>query len=235
MASLITARTPVEAWVSAGSYILANGPVFNLIAEIGNPLDFDLHALRSLDGERESHGAESVSNVINTIFPRKTWINSDGDRTKFYDRYAHIFNVLRKRDPSSWGTYFARMTAFGKDRHNQLEEIITKLNGWKNNPQAALYLHISSRDLDSPRPLRAPCLQYVEFLCPTRDSISLCAVYRNHDFFNKALGNYLGLALLLAYVGEATKRKVDTLTCHSAHAYFDGTKENFDKLISVHK
>lgn len=220
--------------MSAGRHMLSNGPDFNLIAEIGSPLDFELNVLRSLDGVRKSLGAESVSNVSNTIFPGKTWANSGGDRTKFYERYSRIFQILHKRAPSSWGTYFARMTSFGEDRHNQLEEIITKLNCWKNNPQAALYLHISSRDLDAPRPLRAPCLQYVEFLCPTKDSISLLAVYRNHDFFNKALGNYLGLAMLLSYVADATKRKVNTLTCHSAHAYFDGTKENFEKLIASH-
>lgn len=220
--------------MSAGRYMLSNGPIFNLIAEIGSPLDFDMNALRSLEGARKSLGVESISNVVNTIFPGKTWANSGRDRAVFYDRYSRIFQILHRRDPSSWGTYFARMTSFGENRHNQLEEIITKLNGWKNNPQAALYLHISSRDLDTPRPLRAPCLQYVGFLCPTKDSISLLAVYRNHDFFNKALGNYLGLSLLLSYVAEATKRKVNALTCHSAHAYFDGTKDNFEKLIATH-
>jgi hypothetical protein len=234
VANLITAPNPVAAWVAASNFLVDKHEAFNLVIEIQHPLDFDLSEIRRLDGGRSKLGADAITNVVNTIFPQKTWDNSGGNRAVFYARYAKAFKVLHAKDPSSWGTYFSRMTAFGPKQHNQLEEIIEKLKTWKNNPHAALYLHISSRDLDSPRPLRAPCLQYIGFLCPNKNAISLLAVYRNHDFFNKALGNYLGLALLLSYVATATGRNADALTCHSAHAYFDSTKSTFKNLIALH-
>ncbi len=44
-------------------------------------------------------------------------------------------------------------------------------------------------------------------------------VYRNHDFFNKALGNFIALGQLLKFIADASGKTAGRLICHSVHAY----------------
>jgi hypothetical protein len=53
------------------------------------------------------------------------------------------------------------------------------------------------------------------------DVIDLVAVYRNHDFLKKALGNYIGLGQLLQFIAAESDKKPGRVVCHSVHAYCD--------------
>jgi thymidylate synthase len=62
-------------------------------------------------------------------------------------------------------------------------------------------------------------LQFVEITAPTSEELDLIAVYRNHDFIEKALGNFVGLARLLRFICRSTNNAVGSVICHSIHAY----------------
>ena len=227
MTEFVKGDTVLNAWQQGVDLLLQKrgSEVFNLVTTIGQPTileqswfnDFNPAALC---GKK----AASLSGVANTIFPRK-YLDCTGSREMLYGRYlaAHQRKSLHKSS-ASWGTYFERMISFGDNQSNQLESVIEKLNEWKHNHKSALYIHLSAADVDSPQIMGAPCLQYLGVLCPDPRTVSLLAVYRNHDFFSKALGNFIGLGQLLQFIGRETNRKPDWLTCHSAHADFGGAR-----------
>lgn len=49
--------------------------------------------------------------------------------------------------------------------------------------------------------------------------LDLVVVYRNHDFFNKALGNFIALGQLLRFIAVESGKTPGNLICHSVHAY----------------
>src|SRR5690606_1657268 len=107
------------------------------------------------------------------------------------------------------------------------------LLNWKVTYRAALIMHISSSETDNLRPLGGPCLQYLQLNCPTSEQVDLLAVYRNHDYCNKVLGNYFGLSRTLAFICGQTGRQVGDVTCSSAHAYFQASMKKQKPLARL--
>lgn len=227
MTYTIYGTTPLDAWLKGGRLLLDNGNVFNLITTIENPTSIDPMWFDQFSPSRIHTDLATLSDVATTIFPYK-YAGKGLSRNALYQRYRAAHTRARTLHPKRgrlWGTYFERMTYFGDNEINQLERIILALTTWKNTPSSALVMHTSSADYDSLRPLGAPCLQFIEFLCPDPQTVSLLAVYRNHDFFGKVLGNFIGLGQLLKFVCDETNKTPGTLVCHSAHAYFDSKKD----------
>ena len=84
------------------------------------------------------------------------------------------------------------------------------------------------------RPRGGPCLNYLALQIEPGEprTISLLAVYRNHDVVERAYGNFLGLGWLLGFLCGETNSAVGQLTCLSAHAYID---RSIDALRAVLK
>jgi hypothetical protein len=224
------AATPVEAWKQATAHLIAsNREAFNVGLQF--PADAASEdALRDFDPRTVlGSGFDIARDVANTIFPSKSWAKT-GVRTEFYRRYLAA-NARRRH--GRWGTYFQRMISFGPNSVNQLEGLINALNTWRTSPKAALYCHLSAATVDNPRPLGAPCLQYVQFCCPDRRTLALTAIYRNHDYCNKVLGNLIGLARLLSFVAAQTNRTATYVTVLSVHAYFDTSVRNQKRLARL--
>lgn len=229
MSILFEQPTCVDAWKDVSQYLLNHGPeAYNILVSITNPIQFDQSWLARFNPRDVNPKGDRIRDVINTIFPQKTRSNSS-DRNSFYERYKRANQRSHRR---SWGSYFGRLISFGVKNKNQIEAVITALNNWTNNPHAALTVHLSSPETDSIRPLGAPCWHYGEFLCPDSQTIELVAVYRNHDYFNKALGNFIGLSRLLSFVCQETSRNPGRLVCHSVHAYYHSTKHDFKSLLA---
>jgi hypothetical protein len=51
--------------------------------------------------------------------------------------------------------------------------------------------------------------------------VSLTAIYRNHYYIEKLLGNLIGLGQLLQYVATETQLSIGALTVLSTHALID--------------
>lgn len=235
MVHCVSGDTPLEAWRQGAQLLINSGPVFNLITIVTNPTVLHANLKTDFNPANFKPGIQTTSEVATTIFPY-TYLGRNYTRQELYQRYIMRHDRARTMHPQRgrlWGTYFDRMIRFGSNNINQLERVISALENWQNNPSSALVIHTSSADTDHPRPLGAPCLQFIELLCPNPQTISLLAVYRNHDFFGKVLGNFIGLGQLLNFICHETNRTPGTLVCHSAHAYFNTTKTNFKSLVQL--
>ena len=223
----------VEAWKAAAELLVRDGDRFNLAIHISDPISSDEAEAAKYCHRRVSPGiAKSVYDVANTIFPAAGPLHS-GDLHRFFSYYQRVYERGQRRHPQAWGTYFLRLVAFGRGRENQLRKAIEGLTTWNVRPRAAFVLHLSSSDLDNPRLRGAPCWQYAQFIRNGDDMLSLSAVYRSHDYFQKALGNFFGLTRLLRFVCEHSGMKPGTLTCLSTYASLQNQQSKTRQLIGI--
>jgi thymidylate synthase len=108
---------------------------------------------------------------------------------------------------------------------NQLETAIEKMNRWPRSSRTGLVFHLSAPTLDAPRTRGGPCLQFIELLWHGNGTVDLAAVYRNHDFIDKALGNFVGLADLQQFICGETGKTPGNLVCHSMHAFVSNQRD----------
>jgi thymidylate synthase len=220
MVATARGNTIISAW-KAASKIVLDAPdhrIRNLITEIGNPLEWDSAWLKQYD-PKVVGGDDRLSVVAKVLFPSSSR-QSFETREEYYARWKAILSRARKSRAlhTSWGsTYFERLLSLdGSD--NQIERMIHALTKWQRK-EAALVAHLSAPAKDHLKPIGSPCLQFIEVLWGADDAIDLVAVYRNHDYLNKALGNFLGLARLLAFIAKESNKEPGKIICHSVHAF----------------
>ena len=107
---------------------------------------------------------------------------------------------------------------------NQLWDIVERL---RNDEVRALNkfelsLFDPVRDVDN-SPYGGQCLSFMSFkVVPGAErTLTLTAMYRNHFYIEKLLGNLIGLGRLMAFVGRETDLQVGALTVISTHAEID--------------
>lgn len=223
MATLINGTTCYDAWHNASTHIInhPNGEDTNIVVTISNPCDFtNLQTWITNHNPKNAHRhGDNIRQVINTIFPYhlKSYFTN---RQDLYNKYGGVFSKSRNK---KWGTYFQRLISFGKGFNttfpNQLEKAITALGG--NSPQRFfITLHLTASNIESNvRPLGSPCWQFGELIKNSQGHIDFVVVYRNHDYFNKALGNFIGLAKLLEFVCNESHQTPGEIIVHSIHGY----------------
>ena len=228
---IVKASNVVEAWKSAAELLVRDGDRFNLNLHITDPTSLNEADIAPFCHRRVSPEiSKSVYDVANTIFPAtSTW--HSGDLRHFFSHYQNVYERGQRRHPHAWGTYFLRLIAFGRGKENQLGKAIEGLSNWRSKPRAAFVLHLSSTELDNPRTRGAPCWQYAQFIRSGADVLSLSAVYRSHDYFQKALGNFVGLTRLLRFVCERSNMKPGTLTCLSTFASLQNHQTKTRQLL----
>lgn len=226
----------VEAWQNAVKTICTGGTgIFNLFIEIENPTAFPQQWLIDYNPQSVGRDNDNISNVINTVFPYRLWSRCQ-NRNEFYRRFKEINarSMTRSRYRSAWGTYFQRMVDFRNDEGtNQLETAIEKLQSWNVRSKTGLVFHLSSPEIDKPRTRGAPCWHFGELLWKPDDLIDFVVVYRNHDYFNKALGNFIALGQLLNFICTQSGKTPGSLICHSVHAYSGATKGKVLQLANL--
>lgn len=236
MVAVINGDDALEAWQAGARHLADVREAFNLVTVVERPTEIRDEWFRAFDPRRINADVQRLSDVVTTIFPYKFAGRGYG-RSELYARYKNVHNRAKKMHSGtkrSWGTYFGRMIGFGAKEVNQLETAIESIQGWTKNHKAALVIHTSSAETDSLKKLLGnPCLQYVELLCPDANTISLLAVYRNHDYFEKVLGNFIGLGQLLKFICDETNRNPGQLVCHSAHAYYESSKAKLVQLAKL--
>jgi len=224
------------AWRKAVEYLVAHDhEAFNLLVGVTNPTLLRPSWLTEFDPRSIAANHDCIRDVVNTIFPYRTQTRF-ATRSGFYAHYLEAHDKARHfvRNRGAWGTYFERLIAFGSDPAvNQLELVISKLAGWNRRATAALVLHPSSPTLDSPRTRGGPCWHFGELVWHPGDIIDLVVVYRNHDYFNKTLGNFIALGQLLKFICDAAGKTPGALICHSVHAYFDASRSAMLQLAKL--
>lgn len=232
---LVSGDTCLDAW-KAGCELVVDGYRGTMITVVERPIYFEDDWLVKYNPKHFYHPGSVLSDVINTIFPFKIW-NKVGSREELYRHYLRVnarSSRIGAKKNARWGTYFGRMIDFGAGNINQIEDIINVLEAETRHFHVFNPIHISSADYDSLKNrLGNPCLQYVQFLQPEKGIIDIMVVYRNHDFFNKALGNYIGLGMLLGYVCQEAGKVPGKLICSSAAVYSDASKITLREIAKI--
>jgi thymidylate synthase len=221
----VTGVTALDAWRQGVQAVLTEGECFNLFTTVEQPAVFDLAWLQTHSPRRRGLIGDDLREVIKTIFPYDLALRM-ADRPVLYSEYLrHHDRAMRfVRNRGTWGTYFERLVRFpDHPETNQLETVINKLSTWPKRSATSMVFHLSTPARDTPRTRGGPCWQFGEIIWHPGDRLDLVAVYRNHDFFNKALGNFIGLGQLLNFICAASGKTPGRLLCHSVHAYNGST------------
>lgn len=215
-AALACSESLIDAWKQACRQILTQNAVDYVLATSFGPAWTGSEAERkALDRAAKQVGAEGPSTVASMLVPRGVR-RSSGTAEEAIEAGLQALGRGRRRGLvfSGWRhTYFERIVGEWEDkagsRHriakNRLLDAIKKSVLWNQNFEAALYLHTNLED-DSFRTRGSPCLQYVQIRLGANNTVSLAALYRSHDFVNKALGNFIGLSDLGQFFASRTGR-----------------------------
>ena len=168
---------------------------------------------------------KSVETVANTIFPAGLYYRHDAPA--FFDVFRD--KVLPKvRRSGRWsGYYFERMIQYPTptgEPVNQLWDIVERIRD--DNVRALNKFELSlfdpARDVDG-SPYGGQCLSFLSFkLLPgVTKTLTLTAMYRNHFYIEKLLGNLIGLGRLMTFVARECNINVGALTVVSTHAEID--------------
>ena len=161
----------------------------------------------ALDGLLTRKGRVIVEDVAFTIFPQRIWEMSRGDRNRLFALYRATLPRWKaiNRTANGRGLYFERMVMYGRGPcdGNQLEWILSQFNSRKGVRRSMLQAAIfdPGRDHVASAQLGFPCLDHVSFE-PTPAGLVANASYVTQQIFDKAYGNYLGLARLGAFMAE---------------------------------
>lgn len=193
----------------------------------GKPLE-DPAIREALDDLLTRTGKWIVDKVAFTIFPQQCWKIVGGNRKMLYELYRDTFprfQAMNRRDNGK-GLYFERLTMFDDDaKHgNQLEFIINEYNtrgGRRSKYQASIF--DPKRDHNSSPYNKFPCMQHLSFV-PTASGLVVNAFYAKQDLFQRAYGNYLGLAHLGAFMASEMNMKMSRLNVYVGIEQLEVTK-----------
>ena len=212
----------------------------NLMVQVKSPTAFDGAVHRKVESFCALNNILSPRHVAYTIFPHDFYQHRGNAERLFadYNKENGYFERLQNRlhNKSSWGTYFRRLTHYESPSGtvNQLANVIKAINTRANVSKAALTLVIQKPGGETVRPLGGPCLNYlaVQEERTSQTVLGLLAVYRNHDFLQKAYGNYWALCNLLRFLAAETRSQVGPITCVSSHAYVDSRRPALSNLLT---
>lgn len=179
-----------------------------------------------------------IETVAFTIFPERLCQIAGGDRTKLFDIYRRAFPKYQSmnRQLNGKGLYFERLTMFGRGpcNGNQLEFIIAQFSSRGGVRDSMLQASIfdPARDHSSSAQLGFPCLQHVSFV-PTKDGLVTNAFYATQQLFNKAYGNYLGLAQLGRFVARECGMKPARLNVYIGVAKLERIAKTDARLVAI--
>lgn len=172
-----------------------------------------------------------IESTAGTIFPYSL---SRGSISVF-DRFDKVWKYVKVDKKNKRGTYFRRLTAYGDAygrKTNQLQHIIDTYNGVVGRKpihrRSALIATTFDPTLDhiSAPYLGFPCLQQVCFLPnPTKNELSMNAIYAMQYLDIRAYGNFLGLMRLGQFMAKEMKLNFSHLHCMISVTKLDKMKK----------
>lgn len=239
MIEVIEGETAPEVWLKACTYLINEKSgnkcrEYNVILGITSPLgNFSLKDRLIYNASNEflmEHDSRNHETVAGTIFPASFYVSKQ-DRSSVFEDYPKMMEKIIK----GWGTYAYRMVK-RKDENgnyfNPLEKIIDKINAQPSRGKC-LELGLLPFDADmqlyDPRTdknryMGGPCLSHISIKVIDSKKVNLTALYRNHFYIERLLGNLVGLSQLLSFVAKETKLEVGELIIHSTAAEIDTGK-----------
>jgi len=237
----IKGKNITDSWIAVVEYLFKNrNEAFNIVVQIKNPIELNDKVKCEYERFCKKYNLLNIHQISYTIFPDTLYKNvAKENADKLFELYNKNFNRIK----TSWGTYFNRMIYWPyynrKNKKvvyiNQLKEIIFMLNKRNRIYRTPYFITISSPNVDLKKPFGGPCLNYIALQLDRNDKgkkiINLLAVYRNHNFIERAFGNYIGLGQLLNFICKESNYNMGYLTCISSHAYISTDKRNAKKGV----
>jgi hypothetical protein len=233
----LTRKTCEDAWLAAAQFLrteVEHREAHNLIVEIEAPAAHssgDLRLRSEVDQFLRSHDANPIFTVAETIFPAALY--RDEGVKGVYETYPNIVYDAIKQ-PGEWGRYAQRLLRRkGPDGKvfNPLERTVERLKAAAtgHDPKRACFeLSLAEDALDLPialpidkRTRGGPCLSHISLKAGRDKRLYLTAIYRYHYFIERALGNYLGLAALQAFLCEQAGLDIGPIVCVSTYCKLD--------------
>jgi thymidylate synthase len=204
----------------------------NVIIDVANPgLDITrAHPIVKIVDDFMCARAKSVLTVANTIFPQSVY-ERYGAPELFRAFQERILPRVRKKGERWSGYYFERLINYparNGEPINQLWNVVERIRS--NNPANNKYEVVvfdPERDTDK-SPYGGQCLSFMSFKLITggpEKRLALTAMYRNHYYIEKLLGNLIGLGRLMEFVAKEAGVGLGPLTVHSTHAEIDQPKK----------
>ncbi len=234
----IEAETCESAWIVAMDHLLSQPEheEHNLIVEISRPMTHtgeDVRVRGILDNFLSGHDAQPVVTVAETIFPAGEY-RRRGVKGVYKTYPEEIYPLIV--GPAEWGRYAYRLVRRRRKDgsvFNPLEETVNRLRAQVEGGKrmrACYELSVSDvgQDIplfepaeDSRRYRGGPCLSHISLKLGRDNRLYLTALYRLHYYVARALGNFLGLAMLQAFVCDQTGLTPGPLVCVSTLGRFD--------------
>lgn len=222
------APAAVRAWLDAGVALKrAGGSLGGVMLHIEEPCRVDedeAKVLKHVDSFLRKYGAHPIATVSNTVFPAAL---DQGDGIEgLSERYLPVYGRRMCRQ-GEWGRYFHRMIAWKGEKGpiNQLAAIIGMLQTstsdggrfYENTYEIALF--DPARDLR--KRVNRQCLSLIELKPERCGRLHMMALYRNHFYIQRTLGNLIGLGRLLEFIAREAGLSTGSLTIQSTHAELD--------------
>lgn len=224
----IEADDLLTAWSLASDEIAKKSVDYIMVVTFGTAWNDTANSRTAVDQQADAVGAERPSSVASMLLPRGVRLSGAALQTAIDDGQRLLGRARRAGLRfSTWRhTYFERITGAWYNRSgnrevikpNRLFEVVDKINRWGVDAKAALYIH-TDLSSDTFRTRGNPCLQYLQFRLMSGNRLSLVALYRSHDYFNKALGNYIGLNDVASFVCRHTGRTLHTISVISLNPF----------------
>jgi len=219
--------SPDQAWAAAVLRLLeTSGSTFGLFVRIENPTGCSGEIRARYEDLARSHRLLNVRQVAYTIFPQSLYEKSGRSTERLFERYNRPGGAYDRVKAGRWGTYFRRMThqevavKGSVTVVNQLRDLIQMLRERPKVYKAAYSIAVA-RPGDSRRTMGGPCLDHICLQLDRhggRRTLSLLALYRSQNFVQRALGNYVGLGQLQAFLCEQTGYEMGRLSVVASHA-----------------
>jgi hypothetical protein len=234
-----------SAWLAASQsvYGLSGHEGYHVVIDIDSPASLsqrDAAVMQAVDTFLALHGENPflVRTVANTIFPQATY-EAHGS-PNFYDIYIKRVFPRLKRSPRDWGRYFERMMAYpGPDGPvNLLADLVADMK--RNVAAERTFRNIYELPIYNPMkdrtgsPIGRQCLSYMSFKLDDENRLLLSAVFRNHFYTEKLLGNLIGLGRLMEFVAAEVGVPVGPLSVLSTHAHVDAAGATQAQLKELH-
>jgi hypothetical protein len=236
-----TQQSCARAWVAACNEIMRTGDEgYNIVIDVTNPVthdDKDHEVITLVDKFLKLHDKYPIITVSNTIFPQSL-LDAHGT-TEFYKIYHRDYDAL-SADSRRWGRYFERMTRHKKadgEEYNPLQCMIDKMMVRDGSYKAAYELAVYDPLYDGRMFRGGQCLSFLSFKIHPENGLLLTAMYRNHTYVTRCLGNLIGLGRLQQFIAQQAGINLGSLTVISTHAELDtngwGIKEARELIIQA--
>ncbi len=238
-----TQQSCARAWVAACTSIMGTGDEgYNVVIDVTDPVthdDKDHEVINLVDKFLKLHEENPIITVSNTIFPQSL-LDAHGS-PGFYEIEHRDFDLLT--ETKRWGRYFERMTRHRKadgKQYNPLQEMIDKMKRQEEagvRYKAAYELAVYDPLLDGRTLYGGQCLSFLSFKLHSDHGLLLTAMYRNHTYVTRCLGNLIGLGRLQRFIAKEAGVKMGSLTVISTHAELDkgdwGIKDSRELVIQA--